>query len=76
MTLCRFFAGLGVGIISVLVPLYQSEMAPKWIRGTLVCAYQLAITTGLLVAAIVNIFTHNINEANAFRISSLSKTGM
>jgi len=68
MILFRFFAGLGVGIISVLVPLYQSEMAPKWIRGTLVCAYQLAITAGLLVAAIVNILTHNITEANAFRI--------
>ncbi|KAI9047624.1 hypothetical protein LZ554_008337 [Drepanopeziza brunnea f. sp. 'monogermtubi'] len=64
----RFFAGLGVGIISVLVPLYQSEMAPKWIRGTLVCAYQLAITTGLLLAAVVNIFTESIPHTNAFRI--------
>ncbi|KAJ5037352.1 uncharacterized protein L3040_007528 [Drepanopeziza brunnea f. sp. 'multigermtubi'] len=64
----RFFAGLGVGTISVLVPLYQSEMAPKWIRGTLVCAYQLAITTGLLLAAIVNIFTESIPHTNAFRI--------
>ncbi|PQE21772.1 glucose transporter rco-3 protein [Rutstroemia sp. NJR-2017a WRK4] len=64
----RFFAGLGVGIISVLVPLYQSEMAPKWIRGTLVCAYQLAITCGILVAGVVNIFTQSIEGSNAFRI--------
>lgn len=64
----RFFAGLGVGVISVLVPLYQSEMAPKWIRGTLVCAYQLAITTGLLLAAIVNILTESRDDTNAFRI--------
>lgn len=40
----RFFAGLGVGLISALVPLYQSETAPKWIRGSIVGAYQLAIT--------------------------------
>ena len=40
----RFFAGLGVGLISALVPLYQSETSPKWIRGTIVGAYQLAIT--------------------------------
>jgi MFS family permease len=66
--LSRFFAGLGVGIISVLVPLYQSEMAPKWIRGTLVCAYQLAITCGILVAGVVNIFTQSIDGPNAFRI--------
>lgn len=29
----RFFAGGGVGLISALIPLYQSETAPKWIRG-------------------------------------------
>ena len=40
----RFFAGLGVGLVSALVPLYQSETSPKWIRGTIVGAYQLAIT--------------------------------
>jgi sugar porter (SP) family MFS transporter len=43
-------------------------MAPKWIRGTLVCAYQLAITCGILLASIVNICTESIDGANAFRI--------
>jgi SP family sugar:H+ symporter-like MFS transporter len=32
----RFFAGLGVGILSAIVPLYQSETLPKWIRGAIV----------------------------------------
>ncbi|KXJ91605.1 putative glucose transporter rco-3 [Microdochium bolleyi] len=64
----RFFAGVGVGAISVLVPLYQSEMAPKWIRGTLVCAYQLSITVGLLAASIVNLLTSNMTTAAAYRI--------
>ncbi|KAH8813205.1 MFS sugar transporter-like protein [Xylogone sp. PMI_703] len=64
----RFFAGLGVGLVSVLVPLYQSEMAPKWIRGTLVGAYQLAITTGIFLASVVNIITCNINGVKAYRI--------
>ena len=31
----RFFAGYGVGMISALIPLYQSETSPKWIRGEL-----------------------------------------
>jgi sugar porter (SP) family MFS transporter len=52
----------------VLVPLYQSEMAPKWIRGTLVCMYQLAITTGLLLASVVNISTQHFEGTVAFRI--------
>ncbi|RFU24908.1 hypothetical protein B7463_g11427, partial [Scytalidium lignicola] len=64
----RCFAGLGVGLVSVLVPLYQSEMAPKWIRGTLVGAYQLAITTGIFLASVVNIITCNIDSVNAYRI--------
>ncbi|KAI1465530.1 hexose transporter [Daldinia caldariorum] len=64
----RFFAGVGVGSISVLVPLYQSEMAPKWIRGTLVCAYQLSITFGLLAASIVNLLTRKMAGAAAYRI--------
>ncbi|KAL1839856.1 hypothetical protein VTK73DRAFT_3896 [Phialemonium thermophilum] len=64
----RFFAGVGVGIVSVLVPLYQSEMAPKWVRGTLVCAYQLSITIGLLLASAVNILTYRIVGAAAYRI--------
>ncbi|KAL7620636.1 glucose transporter [Parahypoxylon ruwenzoriense] len=64
----RFFAGVGVGAVSVLVPLYQSEMAPKWIRGTLVCAYQLSITCGLLAASIVNLLTEKMDGPPAYRI--------
>jgi MFS family permease len=52
----------------VLVPVYQAEMAPKWIRGTLVCAYQFSITLGLLSASIVNIFTSRLDTSAAFRI--------
>ncbi|KAH8159637.1 hypothetical protein CIB48_g8614 [Xylaria polymorpha] len=64
----RFFAGVGVGAVSVLVPLYQSEMAPKWIRGTLVCAYQFSITVGLLAASVVNQLTYQLKGAQAYQI--------
>ncbi|BGP19543.1 hypothetical protein JCM10213_000143 [Rhodosporidiobolus nylandii] len=49
----RVFAGLGVGGTSCLVPMYQSECAPKHIRGAIVGAYQWMITIGLLMASIV-----------------------
>lgn len=68
LTCNRFFAGVGVGTISVLVPIYQAEMAPKWIRGTLVCFYQLSITIGLLTASIVNMLTAGIDGAAAYQI--------
>lgn len=64
----RFFAGFGVGLLSAIVPLYQSETAPKWIRGAIVGCYQLAITIGLLLAAIVNNSSHNRNDTGSYRI--------
>ena len=48
--------------------MYQSETAPKWIRGTIVGAYQLAITIGLLLANIVNNSTKSRNDTGSYRI--------
>jgi len=64
----RFFAGYGVGMVSALIPLYQSETAPKWIRGTVVGAYQWAITIGLLIAAIVDNATKDRDDTGSYRI--------
>ncbi len=55
-------------MISALVPLYQSETAPKWIRGVIVGSYQLAITIGLLLASIVNNATHDRADTGSYRI--------
>lgn len=57
-----------LSLTSSTVPLYQSETAPKWIRGTIVGAYQLAITLGLLLAAIVNNGTRNLKSTACYRI--------
>lgn len=51
-----------------IVPLYQSETAPKWIRGAIVGAYQWAITIGLLLAAVVNNATGKRNDTGSYRI--------
>ncbi|CAR30031.1 MFS domain-containing protein [Lachancea thermotolerans] len=64
----RVIAGLGVGILSAIVPLYQSEAAPKWIRGAVVSCYQGAITVGLLLAACVNQGTHARTDSGSYRI--------
>ncbi|CAG7847738.1 Probable glucose transporter rco-3 [Serendipita indica DSM 11827] len=64
----RVFAGLGVGMISCLVPMYQAESSPKWIRGAVVSCYQWAITIGLLLAACVNQATKDRNDFGSYRI--------
>ncbi|GAA5999125.1 sugar porter family MFS transporter [Rhodotorula paludigena] len=61
----RIITGLGVGALSAVVPLYQSETAPKEIRGTLVATYQLAITAGILVAYCISIGTRYLDENGA-----------
>lgn len=50
----RAVVGLGIGIASVVGPLYNSEIAPPKIRGSLVSLNQLAITSGILGAYVVN----------------------
>jgi SP family arabinose:H+ symporter-like MFS transporter len=52
----RILAGMGVGVASNISPLYISEVAPAKKRGGLVTFYQLAITIGILVAYISNLF--------------------
>ncbi|KIO19081.1 hypothetical protein M407DRAFT_246291 [Tulasnella calospora MUT 4182] len=64
----RIFAGLGVGMVSCLVPMYQSECSPKWIRGAVVSCYQWAITIGLLLASIVNNATQHRPNNSAWQI--------
>ncbi len=46
----RIVGGVGIGIVSVVSPIYISEVSPAKVRGTLVSLYQLAITAGFLLA--------------------------
>ncbi|MBS3904155.1 MAG: sugar porter family MFS transporter [Simkania sp.] len=46
----RFITGLGVGLVSVVAPMYLSEISSAKHRGSIVAIYQLAITIGILVA--------------------------
>jgi SP family sugar:H+ symporter-like MFS transporter len=66
----RFVTGLGVGALSLLVPMYQAETAPPWIRGAMVCAYQLFITLGIFLAACFNYatVTHQGGNSGSWRI--------
>ncbi|SNR78191.1 MFS transporter, SP family, xylose:H+ symportor [Lutibacter agarilyticus] len=52
----RIIGGMGVGLASMLSPLYISEIAPAKIRGKLVSMNQFAIVFGLLAVYFVNYF--------------------
>ncbi|KAF8539632.1 general substrate transporter [Trichophaea hybrida] len=64
----RIVAGFGVGLVSAIVIMYMSEIAPKAIRGAIVAGYQWAITLGLLLAACVNQGTHKWDTHASYRV--------
>ncbi len=50
----RMIGGIGVGITSVVAPIYISELTPAENRGKMVSIYQLSITLGILLAFLID----------------------
>ncbi len=50
----RIIGGFGIGVVSIVSPIYISEIAIPEKRGTLVSLYQLAVTIGFLLAYLIN----------------------
>lgn len=58
----RFCAGIGVGMASVLSPMYIAEIAPAHLRGRMVAINQLTIVIGILVTNLVNYWLRNSGD--------------
>ena len=54
LVIYRIIGGVGIGVVSIVSPLYISEVAVAQYRGRLVSLYQLAVTVGFLGAYLVN----------------------
>lgn len=52
--LMRFAAGIGVGMASMLSPMYIAEVSPAAVRGRNVAINQLTIVIGILITNLVN----------------------
>ncbi|KAJ7157287.1 general substrate transporter [Mycena filopes] len=68
ITIGRFVAGLGVGALSAIVPLYNGETAPKALRGTFLVLYQLQIIIGLFLSYVLDLATHSISNSASWRV--------
>jgi sugar porter (SP) family MFS transporter len=62
----RFIAGIGVGMASMLSPLYIAEVSPANIRGRNVAINQLTIVIGILITNLIN-YSLSDNGADAWR---------
>ncbi len=72
LVIARVIGGIGVGITSVVAPVYISELALPENRGKIVSIYQLSITLGILLAFAVDwIVLHHAGE----RAGVISESG-
>lgn len=69
----RIIGGVGVGFVSIVSPIYISEISVAEKRGTLVSLYQLAVTIGFLIAYLVNYAILDISQAREFQSGFLNR---
>ncbi len=69
----RITGGIGIGIVSIVAPIYISEVATADKRGTLVSLYQLAVTIGFLAAYLVNFWIMDSSESAAYGSPALQR---
>ena len=62
----RFVMGLAVGALSMTVPIYLSEIAPARVRGALSGLNQLMISSGILIAYLINL---GLSEGAEWRVA-------
>jgi len=62
LIISRMLGGVGVGMASVVSPMYIAEFAPASKRGQMIAYYQLAITVGILAAYFSNALVINISH--------------
>lgn len=67
----RIIGGVGIGIVSIVSPLYISEVSVARFRGRMVSLYQLAVTVGFLAAYLFNFMLLNNSESGVVYGSSL-----
>lgn len=59
----RIIGGVGVGVASMVSPMYISEISPAKIRGKLVSLNQFAIVTGILLVYFINWYIASLGNA-------------
>lgn len=59
----RILGGIAIGVVSIVSPLYISEVAAANYRGRLVSLYQVAVTVGFLGAYIVNFYLLTFSQS-------------
>ncbi len=62
--IARCLGGLAVGGVSILAPMYVSEVSPPAVRGRMGTLYQLSIVVGVLVSYCINYILRDVGDWN------------
>lgn len=60
----RFLGGLAVGAVSLVSPMYVSEISPPTLRGRMGTLYQMSIVTGILASYCINYLLRDLGPDN------------
>ncbi|KAK4612616.1 High-affinity glucose transporter [Fulvia fulva] len=71
LVVARFIGGLGIGMLSMVAPLYISEISPPEIRGSLLVLEELSIVTGIVIAFWITYGTYYMDGEWAWRLPFL-----
>lgn len=68
LVFARFVGGIGIGMLSMVAPLYISEISPPEIRGSLLVLEELSIVSGIVIAFWITYGTRYIESEWAWRL--------
>ena len=71
LVVARLVGGIGIGMLSMVAPLYISEISPPEIRGALLVLEELSIVLGIVVAFWITYGTRHIPSEWAWRLPFL-----
>ncbi|HNX88399.1 MAG TPA: sugar porter family MFS transporter [Paludibacteraceae bacterium] len=63
LVISRIIGGVGIGIVSIVCPIYISEISVAAYRGRMVSLYQLAVTIGFLGAYLMNYYLLSVSHS-------------
>ena len=66
LVIYRIVGGIGIGVVSIVAPIYISEISITRYRGQMVSLYQLAVTVGFLSAYLVNYLLLNNSHTASY----------
>ena len=73
LVIYRMIGGMGIGVASIVSPVYISEISAARYRGSMVSLYQLAITVGFLAAYLINYLLLDFSDNRIFPSPLLHK---